>query len=315
MRTLAELPVREVFPAEYIYDAVLPASKEEAADRAMQNKGCDPFLRITLPKKSMQTELEEFDVDRDGQLNRTESDSKQRKIKKLVTELTRKLRDQLINVISQEFAPGHLAKDLGLRQLSEWYVFGVTYEVEGTQKVNRKLRCLLIQRKLLEKLERGSQHLCVHASFPYKESRWWHLQQLKELWDQRDRTSMNNQSDLGQKLHNVLIGELELVVNGGELDLTNDFSRASSPQPFVYRAGSPAGKIIQDRHRRVPMAAAATAAAPGTSGVSGVRDRRPARSRSPSTSPSRIRSSSPASTGRSVAARRGSRPSARKPRR
>ena len=66
MRTLAELPVREVFPAEYIYDAVLPASKEEAADRAMQNKGCDPFLRITLPKKSMQTELEEFDVDGDG---------------------------------------------------------------------------------------------------------------------------------------------------------------------------------------------------------------------------------------------------------
>ena len=35
------------------------------------------------------------------------------------SELHQKMRDQLVNKVSEEFAPGHLAEDMGLRQSSE----------------------------------------------------------------------------------------------------------------------------------------------------------------------------------------------------
>jgi hypothetical protein len=297
MRTLAELPLKDVFPAEYIYDAVLPASQEQVEAEVKKQPGCDPFLRISLPKQPLETELQEFDLDGDGQLSRAESRSKEEKIRQLERDLTQKLRDQLINVISQRFGTGHLAKDLGLQQLSSAYVFGVTYEVEDTPQLNRKLRCLVIQRKLLEQLEPGSQHLGKHDAFFYKQCRWRHLQQLKQLWDKRDPDPTTN--GLGEKLHNVLLGEVELVVTGGEPELTNDF-RASSPDAFVYRFGSPVAQKFEDQRRRMSMAAAGTAAAARTGGASGVRQRRRSVSRSPSNSPGRLRNNSPTSTSTSA---------------
>ena len=313
MRTLAELPLKDVFPAEYIYDAVLPASQAQVEAEVKKQPGCDPFLRISLPKQRLETELQEFDLDGDGQLNRAESRSKAEKIRQMEKDLTQKLRDQLINVISQRFGTGHLAKDLGLKQLSSAYVFGVTYEVEDTPLLNRKLRCLVIQRKLLEQLEPGSQHLGEHDAFFYKKCRWRHLQQLKKLWDKRDPNPTTH--GLGEKLHNVLLGEVELVVTGGEPELTNEF-RASSPDAFVYRFGSPVAQKFEEQRRRMSMAAAGAAAAARTGGAGGVRQRRRSISRSPSNSPGRLRHNSPTSTsartarstGRSFTATRGGSP-------
>ena len=173
---------------------------------------------------------------------------------------------------------------------------------ESDQEFGKRLKRIHVA---LQTLEPGSQYLGKHDSFRYKQCRWRHLQQLKQLWDKRDPNPTTNA--LGDELHNVLLGEVELVVTGAEPELTNEFIRSSAPNAVVYRFGNPGATRFED------MAAASSG------GASGVRQHRRPRSRSPSNSPGRLSNSSRTSTstsertarstGRSLRATRGGSPS------
>ena len=70
-----------------------------------------------------------------------------------LSQIVKKMKDQLVNVISHDFSPGYVSENLGSSHvLSEQFVFGVIFEAEGSAPENHKFRCLLVQHKLLLQL-------------------------------------------------------------------------------------------------------------------------------------------------------------------
>ena len=221
MRTLAELATDVVFPAIYIQKNVLERCKEAAAQE--QENGGDPFIRIqaevriqaedvdkdqqpiTLQRLSS-TVLGEVDADGGGNVSAREIEDHEKKQKERQKELQKKLRDQLVNKISEEFAPGHVAADVGLCRIEEEYVFAVTYETKATPGSNRKFRLLLIQRRLLETL--GSDSVFVGNTFEYAKDRWENLKKMAALW------RMTNFGEEPERAGYVLVGKVSLVVTG-----------------------------------------------------------------------------------------------------
>jgi hypothetical protein len=145
LRTLVELDVKDLFPNPYIYENVLPLAK-----RTVRDTWHYPFVKISLPGSASQQVREELgrsqpgmrslrtgdsplnqfvinEIDRnhDGEVDRQEADEYVQAEENLRSQVVKKLRDQLVNVISQDYSSGHVSEDIGSRQLSEEYVFGV----------------------------------------------------------------------------------------------------------------------------------------------------------------------------------------------
>jgi hypothetical protein len=155
LRTLAELDVKALFPSPYIYEHVLPLAKQTV-------KGGEhyPFVQISLPGSASQqvrelkkqpdlwgpeTEglrqqqglrtllgqlvMSEIDTNRDGEVDRQEAEKYVQAEEELRSQVVKKLRDQLVNVISKDFSSGHVSEDIGSKQLKEEYVFGVRLDL------------------------------------------------------------------------------------------------------------------------------------------------------------------------------------------
>ncbi len=79
----------------------------------------------------------------------------------------------VLNEVAEKFAEGQIKRDLGIPVQTERYLICLTNECSGEIKT-RKLRAMLIQKKLLEKLPTDQPTL----ESPNHQTRWTTLQQL-----------------------------------------------------------------------------------------------------------------------------------------
>jgi hypothetical protein len=89
------------------------------------------------------------------------------------------LLNAVLNEISEQFALGHLKRDMGMAVQRETYVAALTYEVSGSLKT-RKVRAMLIQKKRLMDLPKE----CPKLESPHHAIRFRTLQAMAEQYQQ-----------------------------------------------------------------------------------------------------------------------------------
>lgn len=63
---------------------------------------------------------------------------------------SRRLRNEIVNLVSKHFSIGFVDEAIGAHVRSEWFTFGLVYERAGPERMNTKrVRCLLINQSLL----------------------------------------------------------------------------------------------------------------------------------------------------------------------
>jgi len=85
----------------------------------------------------------------------------------------------ILNVISEIFACGFVARDLGIPVASDWFWCGLTCEKDGPVK-NTKVRVMLIKESLLEQL---NQIGTPTFEYEHHQIRWKTLLEMKRLYD------------------------------------------------------------------------------------------------------------------------------------
>lgn len=192
MRTLKECSTREVFPHDSEIEQLLQAAESAEARSAAESaegRSAEPFLCLDDPSKA-----------------------------KRMVRIAK-------NKISENFASGHIAADLGIPIRQENYIFAITYETKATDQAERKLRLLLVREGLLEQIANGPVfapqqlpgHLSDEESKTYYKDRHADIKWLGEF--KRDADMAAQGSDLKVKrarmlMGNVVISEMSPVVPG-----------------------------------------------------------------------------------------------------
>lgn len=85
--------------------------------------------------------------------------------------------NSVLNEVSEKFAEGQLARDVGLPVKCHQYLLCLTSEAAGAMRM-RKVRAMLVSRRLLEALPETQPHF----ESPTHLTRWETLQQLAKAW-------------------------------------------------------------------------------------------------------------------------------------
>ena len=323
MRTLDELDVKDVFPSDYITKKVLDDAKRRCEQ---DNRVEHPYICIEPPRTFLNSwrngrswdaaESESFSprpsVESDTIIRKFASTAQQsqgfqRRWTEEYTAMSKKLRDQIVNVLSMGYSNGHVGEDVGSSVMSTKYVFGLTYETKMTRddsdntktlNLNRKFRCRVVSEQLLLKLAIiGDNRVDINhqpveyftdAHKQYAKTRLADLKRLAELWTKQLKPP--DGCDL-------LMGAVFLTIPGAHragadhvdemtIDENNDLRRCISPTRSASSSNNKnatnTGEPLVNRQQPQRRPGAATAAAAASA------DRR---GRSPSASPARQRKS------------------------
>lgn len=129
------------------------------------------------------------------------------------------------NKISENFASGHIAADLGIPIKQDNYIFAITYETKATDQVERKLRLLLVREEPLKQIADGPElapqqlpgYLSDDKSKTYYKDRYADLQWLGSF--KRDADMAAEGDDMRCKrarmlMGNVIISEMSPIMPG-----------------------------------------------------------------------------------------------------
>eukprot|EP01048_Picozoa_sp_COSAG05_P006500 COSAG05_NODE_423_length_9941_cov_241.298821_4_plen_1929_part_00 len=217
LRTLDELSLSNLLPDETAQDYLRKAIKW--TDNVSTPKQFDPF--VSLSQGNIEISDGRSGNDGGGASNVSNGLVIRRSTEKSA-KAHRRIRDQLVNVISKGFSTGHIGLDNGLQYKTERYVYGLTFEKRNTPHISQKYRVLLVKKSHLEgpgllragHVSKGAElnmlmgEHCEPRYANYKKDRLKKLQTLSQLYE-RDPT--------GEK-QLYLVGDVSVVVPcpGGE---------------------------------------------------------------------------------------------------